>query len=76
MRKYRKIDMFPTLLVSGILLSIVTFIINLYSKNIKKIIYDSCGEIMATSELTRNNNGQSKTLKKNNSQITIVLDLS
>lgn len=29
---------------------------------------------MATSELTRNNNGQSKTLKKNNSQITIVLD--
>ena len=38
------------------------------------MIYDSCDEIMATSELSRNNNGQSKTLKKNNSQITIVLD--
>ena len=28
MRKYRKIDMLPTLLISGILLSIVTFILN------------------------------------------------
>ena len=28
MRKYRKIDMLPTLLVAGILLSIVTFILN------------------------------------------------
>ena len=38
------------------------------------MIYDSCGEIMATSGLTRNNNGQNQTLKKSNSQINVVLD--